>query len=162
MKADSARTMWTEFSRDAGVTEPTWREIRFGDTETMQTELADLVATGPKRATTSLLRWYGSGEEPMPAVGGYGVVVDGSGSARCVVRTTSVDVMPFADVDAVFAYDEGEGDRTLAWWRAAHRAFFEREGEQAGFAFVDEMDVVCERFAVVWPLPDGTNTRAED
>jgi uncharacterized protein YhfF len=162
MNDDSARTMWTEFTRDAGMMDSAWREIRFGDREAMQTELADLVVTGPKRATTSLLRWYESGEEPMPVAGGYGVVVDGTGSARCVVQTTRVDVMPFGEVDERFAYDEGEGDRTLAWWSAAHRAFFEREGKQAGFDFDDEMDVVCERFEVVWPEPDGAIAPAQD
>ncbi len=87
----------------------------------------------------------------MPVVGGFGVVVGGDGTARCVVRTTRVEVMPFSRVDAAFAFDEGEGDRSLAWWRAAHREFFQREAAHAGFAFDDELDVVLERFEVIWP-----------
>jgi uncharacterized protein YhfF len=147
----SVRALWADYAAGSGTPAPSYRIVRFGDSPALQTELAELVVRGPKRATTSLLRWYATGDEPMPAAGDHGVVVDGTGTARCVVRTTRIDVMPFRDVDAAFAFDEGEGDRTLASWRAMHRAFFAREGAQAGFTFTDELDVVCERFAVVWP-----------
>ena len=59
-------------------------------------------------------------------------------------------MLPFRDVDAAFAFDEGEDDRTLASWQAIHRAFFAREGAAEGFEFTDDMDVVCERFELVW------------
>jgi len=32
--------------------------------------------------------------------------------------------VPFGAVDAAFAAAEGEGDRSLAWWQAAHTAYF--------------------------------------
>jgi uncharacterized protein YhfF len=35
-----------------------------------------------------------------------------------VLETTDLRVIPFGEVDAQFAFDEGEGDRTLAWWRS--------------------------------------------
>ena len=44
-----------------------------------------------------------------------------------VVRTTQVDVVEFADVDAAFAWDEGEGDRSLSSWRDAHMRYFGRQ-----------------------------------
>ena len=149
----SARAMWDVYCASAR-SGSTYRLVAFGDTAELQASLAELVVSGRKRATTSLLRWYASGDEEMPVPGGYGVVVDGAGDARCVIRTTTVDVMPFREVDAAFAFDEGEGDRTLASWRAVHRSFFTREAAQQDFAFTEDTEVVCERFELVW---NGSN-----
>ena len=148
----SVRAMWSAFAGATGEAAPNYRIVQFGDTPALQTELAELVLHGPKRATTSLLRWYASGAEPMPAADEAGVVVDGAGIARCIIRTTRVDVLPFREVDAAFAFDEGEDDRTLGSWQAIHRAYFAREAAQDGFAFDNDAEVVCERFALVWPL----------
>ena len=35
----------------------------------------------------------------------------------CVIETTEVTYRRFSEVDAAFAYDEGEGDRSLAYWQ---------------------------------------------
>ena len=35
----------------------------------------------------------------------------------CVIETTEVTYRRFGDVDATFAYEEGEGDRSLDYWR---------------------------------------------
>ncbi len=145
--------MWAQFVAADGASRlsSAYRVVEFGDSPELIEDLAALIVAGPKRATTSLARWYREGGEAMPMVGGFGVVVGGNGTARCVVRTTRVEVMPFSRVDEEFAFDEGEGDRTLAWWRAAHRRFFEREAAREEFLFEDEHDVVLERFEVVWP-----------
>jgi uncharacterized protein YhfF len=50
----------------------------------------------------------------------------------------------FKEVDAAFAFDEGEGDRSLGWWRRAHTNYFTRRGE-----FAPGMEVYCERFRLV-------------
>ena len=52
--------------------------------------------------------------------------------------------MPAGDVDAAFAHDEGEGDRSLSYLRSAHRRYFERLGK-----FSDDMMLMCERFRLV-------------
>jgi uncharacterized protein YhfF len=49
----------------------------------------------------------------------------------------------FDDVDEQFAYDEGEGDRSLAYWREAHKCYFTRLG-----LFQPDMMLWCERFRV--------------
>jgi uncharacterized protein YhfF len=36
------------------------------------------------------------------------------------LETVEVARRPFGDVDADFAYEEGEGDRSLSYWREAH------------------------------------------
>jgi uncharacterized protein YhfF len=50
----------------------------------------------------------------FPRPGYLWILIDGAGGPVRVVRTTQVDVVEFADVDAAFAWDEGEGDRSLS------------------------------------------------
>ena len=56
----------------------------------------------------------------------------------------------FEDVDETFAWDEGEGDRPLAYWRQAHTEYFSRQG-----AFSRDMELYCERFTLVEILVDS-------
>lgn len=126
----------------------------FGNTPEMADELGALVVQGVKTATASALSAYEAGET-LPRPGDLSVVVDGSGKPLCVVETTEVRVRPFAEVGAAFAHDEGEGDRSLAYWRNAHRRFF---SETLPEPFDETMRVVCERFRVVWSGPNGART----
>jgi uncharacterized protein YhfF len=56
-----------------------------------------------------------------------------------------------SSVDASFAWDEGEGDRTRAKWLDIHRLYFGRQALRESFDMHDEVAVVFERFEVVWP-----------
>ncbi len=141
---------WETFKAAAGVTHNEYVVVSFGDTPAMEDNLAALVGRGTKRATASLLRDYVGGDEPMPRVGDLALVVDGSRAPCCIYRITRVDVTPLSAVDERFAWDEGEGDRTLAWWMDAHHAFFRRQAAREDFLFHDEIEVVLERFEVVW------------
>jgi len=49
-----------------------------------------------------------------------------------------------------FAATEGEGDGSLAFWRAAHWAAFSRELEGSERSPQPDMPVVCERFEVAY------------
>ena len=115
----------------------------FGDSPGMADELAALVLSGQKTATC--------GWPPSPEIvaGSYSVMLDGRGAPLAVLESVEVRLLPFLEVEARFAYDEGEGDRTLEWWRDAHRHFFSRQPE--GAAWNDEQVVQCERFRVVYP-----------
>ena len=117
----------------------------------MGDRLVGLVLSGRKRATTGALWTYELEGEPLPRVGDFSVVTDGAGVARCVIRTTSVEIVAFDDVDEVFARDEGEGDLSLDYWRDGHWAFFSHELEGLGRIPEPDMPVVCERFEVVYP-----------
>jgi uncharacterized protein YhfF len=57
----------------------------------------------------------------------------------------------FGEVDAAFAYEEGEGDRSLTCWREAHRRYFGRLGK-----FSEDMMLMCERFRLVEVFESGT------
>ncbi len=57
-------------------------------------------------------------------------------------------VCRFCDVGREHAYNEGEGDRSLEYWRKVHRDFFKRELEEHGLSFDENMLVVCETFVL--------------
>lgn len=146
--------MWEAFVRASGADPARLPQVvafAEGAGADIVDELAQLVARGIKRATTSLERSYKEGGDDFPYAPRYMLVVDSAGRAVCIARTTSVETRPFHAVDAEFAFTEGEGDRTLAYWQAAHRAFFTREALENGFAFDDDSLVVLQRFDVVWP-----------
>ena len=77
-------------------------------------ELADLVLSGIKTATTSALDLYRD-DEPLPQTGAYDVVLDSQNQAVCVIKNDRVIATKYLDVDAKHAYLEGEGDRSLAY-----------------------------------------------
>ena len=114
--------------------------------------MAELTRTGVKTATASAAVWYGLEDEPLPQAGEYSVILDSREEAVCVIRTTRVYTVPFDQVTAGHAYREGEGDRSLMYWRRVHEDFFRRELEEAGLAFSPDMPVVCEEFEMVYPL----------
>lgn len=142
---------WAEFCARSGVAETTTYDVvRFGDSDEMADRLLALVRTGPKRATAGLLEDYDDAE-PVPEVDAYSVIVDGSNTPACVIQTTDVAIKPIREVDAAFAWDEGEGDRSLAYWMNAHTNCFTRRLAEQNRTFTDDMPVVLERFAVRWP-----------
>ena len=152
---DSYAELWAQFldsgsdaaTLAAGASYTSWQ---FGYGVEQGDRLLAYVLQGIKRATAGALRTYEHEGEAVPRAGDFSVVTDGSGVARCVIRTTSVDIVPFDTVDEQFAHDEGEGDRSLAYWRQVHWDYFGRELSAMGQAATPDMSVVCERFEVVF------------
>ena len=116
----------------------------FGDSEELRNELVELIVAGKKTATCGSLSIYEEEGEPLPKVGEQFIVPDWSGKPRCIIKTTSVDVKRFDEVDEGFARAEGEGDLSFEFWRDAHIDFFTRNG-----GYSPDMKLVCERFTLV-------------
>ncbi|RZU62214.1 ASCH domain-containing protein [Zhihengliuella halotolerans] len=156
----AARAMWNEYvAATAVVPEESSDYIAecFGDSPALADALLHAVTHGAKRATSSLLVEYVEEGEPRPEIGGHWVVCDGSGEPAIIVRTTELMLAAFDDVDAAFAHDEGEDDRSLESWRREHEKFWRRTRAAAGHDWRPEdtlqpgQELVLERFAVVWP-----------
>ena len=125
------------------------RAFAFGDSPKLADELLELVVKGIKTATCS------TEDEPNTSTPGERwIVLDGRGEPRCVIESTEVTYRRFDQIDPDFAYDEGEGDRSLADWRRAHRAYFGRLGR-----FSEEMMLMCERFRLVEVFDDLGDTK---
>jgi uncharacterized protein YhfF len=143
--------MWQEYQRATGSAARLAGAFAFGASPAMADTLAGEVLHGPKRATAGLLLEHEHDDEPVPRPGDYWVVLGGQGQPVCVIRTTEVQIKPLNQVDAAFAWDEGEGERTLEWWRQAHRDAFSRRCEEIGVPFSEDLPTVFERFDLVWP-----------
>ncbi|MBK7706770.1 MAG: ASCH domain-containing protein [Acidobacteria bacterium] len=147
------QTFWKAFCATSGVAPETpFQTWFFGNRSDQARELAELVINGPKRATASLFEFNEKHPDVAPIHGGYSVITDFEGNPMCVIRTTEVRQLPFEEVDAEFAFDEGEGDRTLDDWRDGHRTYFSREASENGFEFSELSLVCCERFELLYPL----------
>ncbi|CNI22723.1 ASCH domain-containing protein [Yersinia pekkanenii] len=115
----------------------------FGDSPELADELVALVVTGKKTASCGSLHSFENEEEP-PSIGSYSIILGGNGKPICVIRTVALRLIRFSDVTAGLASQEGEGDLSLGYWRAAHRAFFERAG-----VYSDDMELVFEQFELI-------------
>jgi uncharacterized protein YhfF len=149
---EQVQQFWDAYATSARVGVKEFDVLKFGDCADLADELAALVVSGEKRATTHLLRDFTELGRPMPKPDDFSVVIDGKNSPRCIVHILQVDIKPLGDVDESFAWDEGGGDRTLEWWRSAHARYFKRQADRDGFAIDGCTEVVLERFEVVWPL----------
>jgi uncharacterized protein YhfF len=155
LRHDEALGMWRAYTGSRPRPVPPGDEPpvvdRFGDSAGLADELLGLVLAGTKRATASLVDDYREAGEPLPRIGGHWVACDGAGRPRCVLRTVDLRLGPLASVDDAFAWDEGEGDRTRASWLAGHERYFRRTLAARGAEWSDDVEVVFERFRVVWP-----------
>ena len=113
-------------------------------------KLAKLVMQGVKTATCSALALYEDENEEIPKAGDYSVILDSDGQAVCIIRTTKVYIETFDQVSERHAYLEGEGDRSLEYWRQVHEEFFTEELKTIQQNFDAKMELVCEVFEVVF------------
>lgn len=128
-----------------------YEAFAFGDSPEMADRLGALVLDGVKTATSELLWERQTEDGPLWGVGDEHVVLDGRGNPVCVIRTTELRVVPFDRVDERFAWDYGEGDRTLAWWRENVGAYYEERCRSLSRTASEDMPLICERFEVVYP-----------
>jgi len=157
-RTPAVRDYWRRFCVATGLDPATPSQAwYFGDTPKLAHELVELVLSGPKRATAGLSEVNDTLPQVKPVAGGYSVLTEHNGTPRAVIRTTVLERRLFAEVDAEFAWDEGEGDRTLADWKDGHRRFFTRELATIGRRFDESLAVDLERFELLYPFEAALN-----
>lgn len=153
MVQQSVTAMWQHFldslgdNADQHMTYTAWP---FGGNRNQARELARLVKSGEKTATSSLHLLYEMDHEPVPKVDEYSIITDWDGEAEAIIQNVDVKIIPFHEADQVLARKEGEGDKSLTYWRRVHIDFFTEELEQLGKVFNEDMLIVCETFRVVY------------
>ena len=123
----------------------------FDDNEETANALGDQVLQGRKQATAGLLWDFEVNNKPIPKVGDLNVITNWQQEPLCVIETIQVDIVPYEEVSKEFAAVEGEGDGSLRFWRELHWSYFSRECERLGKEPTRSMQVVCERFRLVYP-----------
>ncbi|MEX0314751.1 MAG: ASCH domain-containing protein [Allomuricauda sp.] len=152
MENASARNLWGDFL-DAHLefaSEDAPKVIHFCDNEKDADTCANLVCKDIKRATSHSLVGLQSRKESMPKIGDFAVVTDWSGKAKCVIRTTSVKLVPYFAINAEHARLEGEGDKSLEYWQKTHWEYYTRELSEFNRIPRESMIVVFEEFEKVF------------
>lgn len=150
----SINQMWKNYlnliGEDEFTTKLEYNSWSFGDNEALANELVELVLKGEKTATTSLHYLYELETEVLPKEEQLAIITDFSGNAKCIIETKHVNVLPFSKVKAEFAFKEGEGDKSLEYWKKGHIDFFNRGLKDFNKEFSEDMLVVCEEFEVIY------------
>lgn len=151
---NSVKMMWEMFLEKIGEnpvnTELKYTSWHFCDNKIDADDLVELARIGIKRATASLFLLYDFEGDRVPEAGDISILTDWDGNARCVIKNVRVSILPFKDITEEHARIEGEGDKTLEYWRRAHRGIFEADAESTGEVFNEDMLVVFEEFEVVF------------
>ncbi|MFN8196401.1 MAG: ASCH domain-containing protein [Nocardioidaceae bacterium] len=142
---------WAEYADARGIEGEPADVYSFGDNPELADELLALVLSGRKTATTEMVARFAADGLPLPRIGDRCVVTDSAGRPAAVLRTVELRLGPMSGVHPRFAFDEGEGDRSVESWLRGHDAYFRRSCEELGIAFSRDIEVVFERFVMVWP-----------
>ncbi|WP_327077886.1 ASCH domain-containing protein [Agromyces cerinus] len=138
---DAASTMWNAYWRahpdQVGLDDVPTVE-RFGDHAELSDALLELVISGRKRATATLVREFAADGVPLPRVGSHWIALG-----------------TIADADEAFAFDEAEDDRTLEAWLVSHRRYWDRVCAALEIDWSDDLEILFERFTVAWPEARG-------
>jgi uncharacterized protein YhfF len=132
-------------------------KAEFGFPGPLRDQLVGAILDGSKTSTTGLVVDYEHEGEPLPSVGERQVVVDSYERPVAVIEVTEVRVVPLAEVDFAHVVDEGEGDASVAEWRAGHERFWHGEEMRAAmddpdFTVDDTTSAVLQRFRLVTAL----------
>ena len=148
----SARNLWKDFlnKHTEFALEKAPQVGYFGDNEKDANVLATLVSKDIKRATSHSLLGLQLREENIPKIGDFFVVTDWEGNAKSLVRSTSVKLLPYFSITSEHARLEGEGDKSLDYWKKAHWDYYTRELEPFNRVPRESMIVVFEEFELLF------------
>lgn len=146
------KTYWKDFQKHnpeyLSVSEPP--SFYFCATKEEADACALLVVQKVKQATSPSLWWFEKYDERFPEIGDLSIVTDWDNEPKAVIKTTAVTIVKFKDVTDAYAFIEGEGDKSLAYWKKVHWDYYANEMKVFGDYPDEEMDVVCEYFETIW------------
>lgn len=141
----TSNQVWNDYLKTTNIKDADYQgSYSFG---TVADELANLVVTNKKTATSSLIYSYEQEQLPLPKANQYYIIEDSSNKPVAIIRNTEIRQFKFKDVTAEIAELEGEG--TLEKWIEDHELFFTNELKQYGKQFNDQYLVLTEIFEVV-------------
>ncbi|HEY3733797.1 MAG TPA: ASCH domain-containing protein [Streptosporangiaceae bacterium] len=126
----------------------------FGFPGPLRDRLVAAILAGDKTSTTGLAVEYEAAGEALPEPGDREAVLDSAGRRVAVIEITAVRVLRLADVDLAHVLAEGEGDTSVAGWRAGHERFWHSpevrdERGDPQFTVDDDTLVVAQAFRLI-------------
>lgn len=145
----SIENYWNQFLKENKLNENTsYIDVfHFCLTKQLANELLHLALIGHKKATCSSFLSYEG--EPIPKVGDYSIITDWDGKPGCIIKTIKVHNLKFKNMTFELCSKEGEDDN-LESWQKTHMQVFKEEGQQLGYTFDEESEIVFEEFEVVY------------
>ena len=149
---DSIQIFWNDFLRkNPNNSSKEIPEVYyFCDNEKDANECVDLVVKKIKRATATSLWWFQKNNEPLPKNGNQAIITDWSGKPKAIIETIKIIPTPYNEITPEFAETEGEGDKSLRYWKKVHKAYYEREMHPYGENFNENMIIICEYFKTIY------------
>ncbi len=108
---------------------------------------ADVLA-GKRTAVCAYAPGYVSAGVAYPQIGDLGILCDGQGVPRALLRTSKVRILPFEKVSVDLATAVGENK--IVAWRASYVSAFTAEAHELGGQFAETDDIVFEFFEVLY------------
>lgn len=121
----------------------------FCDNKKDADECADLVVKKIKRASSPSVWWFMKNNEVFPKVGDLAIVTNWEGEPKAMILTTKVEIVKLKDITPEYAFIEGEGDKSLEYWKKAHWEFYTNEMKPYNESPNEEMEIVCEYFETI-------------
>jgi uncharacterized protein YhfF len=103
---------------------------------------------------------FTSVKEPLPRTGDVSIILCGDGNPLAIIECTDLKTVPFQSVDAAFAAMEGEGDKSLTYWRDVHAEYFTRVCDRLGGTFAASTPVLCQTFRLLYCVPGRSGSMA--
>jgi uncharacterized protein YhfF len=122
----------------------------FCDNQKDADECAELVVKRIKQASSPSVWWFTKNQEEFPKVGDLAIITNWEGESKAIIRTTQITLVKLKDIRPEYAYIEGEGDRSLEYWKQVHLEYYSREMKEYGESPDEEMEIVCEYFETVF------------
>ena len=94
--------------------------------------------------------WFKKNNVSLPRVGNKYIVTNWVGNPRAIIETIKVQQVPFNKITPEFAEIEGEGDKSLAYWKKVHKAYYKREMQSHKEEFSKDMIIVCQYFDTIY------------
>ena len=125
----------------------------FGITSEDARAIAPLVRDGIKTATGGLVWANEADGNPGPRPGDLCIVIAGEDEPVCIIETTEVRIFPYDEVPDEYAWEGGEGERTVRDWRRIYWNYIVSECKRIGREPSVKAPLAMERFRVVYSEP---------
>lgn len=149
---ENIELFWKNFITDNTryVNEKTPESFYFCDNEKDANDCAKLVVKKIKQATSPSLWSFEINNEKLPRKGYLNIITNWNKVPQAIILTTKIELIKFSEITAKFAQREGEGDKSLAYWKKVHKAYYKREMQSHKEEFSKDMIIVCQYFDTIY------------